>query len=271
MPYPMMPMAMMAPHPYLPPNGMIPPNGVNLPAYPMYWPPPTAGRPVVHASMLHPHMLGGLMGGHMVPAGGAGKERKGEGKKGGVTVLDEISKRTMCPRCEGYGWKHESSGKHDKKKSEKCKLCVSCKACSGSGTVANKRACSSCETKGFTHASTDRPHDAPQHLRCFFCKDCPSCKGLGIEDAPAPSFSSSSSTPASPSRTNSSTSGHIRHAGLVGDLRRGSAAAPGSPSRSIQSWHSASSFGSGSSAGSGGLVNGAHYVHPPPQQPMSPP
>ena len=104
MPYPMMQMPMMAPHPYLPPNGMIPPNGVTLPAYPMYWPPPTAGRPVVHASMLHPHMLGGLMGGHMMPAGGINREKKGEGKKSGVTVLDEISKRTMCPRCEGLSF-----------------------------------------------------------------------------------------------------------------------------------------------------------------------
>ncbi|KAJ3037083.1 hypothetical protein HDV00_002088 [Rhizophlyctis rosea] len=260
----MMSPMMMPPQGYIPPNGMIPPQGVTHPTYPMYWPPSTAtGRPVVHASMMHPHMLGGLMGqGGVVPAAsGAGRSEGGK-RRGGGTVLDEISKRTMCPRCEGYGWRHDSSGKHDKKKNEKCKLCAGCKACQGSGTVAGKRACSACQTKGFLHASTDRPHDAPQHLRCFFCKDCPSCKGLGIEDAP---LQTPTSPPTSPQRTPTSPPLVPRQ----GALRRGSGygGSGASSPRSIQSWHSASSFGSGSSGGSGG--GGGHSTRQ--EVPMSPP
>ena len=45
-----------------------------------------------------------------------------------VPLLEQTSKiQTNCPRCEGKGFRHESSGKHDKKPDEKCKLCVQCR------------------------------------------------------------------------------------------------------------------------------------------------
>ncbi|KNC98492.1 ribosomal protein S12 [Spizellomyces punctatus DAOM BR117] len=112
--------------------------------------------------------------------------------------LDEMRTRTKCPRCDGYGFRHDTSGKHDKKKGERCKGCGNCKACQGSGQVSNKKACTSCQMTGFTHpASSDREHDAPQHLRCFFCKDCVVCKGLGVADAATLGWNSRSILPSS--------------------------------------------------------------------------
>lgn len=87
---------------------------------------------------------------------------------------------THCPKCKGIGFIHESSLKHDKKPTTKCKHCTACKPCQGSGTVTGKLACPKCETRGFVHASTERDHDAPAHLRCFFCKECSVCTGTGL-------------------------------------------------------------------------------------------
>ena len=101
-----------------------------------------------------------------------------------VKEEDESKMSFVCPRCQGSGQKHESSANHEKKK---CKHCITCKgncihvACSGSGAVVGKRACSLCDTRGFVHLNTDRPHDVGELLRCFFCKDCPNCKGVGVE------------------------------------------------------------------------------------------
>jgi hypothetical protein len=39
----------------------------------------------------------------------------------------EEKKPIQCPRCEGMGFTHDSSAKHDKKKGEKCKKCSVCK------------------------------------------------------------------------------------------------------------------------------------------------
>ncbi|KAH9256894.1 hypothetical protein BASA81_005009 [Batrachochytrium salamandrivorans] len=86
-----------------------------------------------------------------------------------------------CPRCDGNGFRHDSSAKHDtKKKQEKCKHCTPCKACSSSGRITGQKACDTCATKGFIHGATERDHDVPPHLRCFFCKDCPTCRGVGL-------------------------------------------------------------------------------------------
>ncbi|TPX58934.1 hypothetical protein SpCBS45565_g07882 [Spizellomyces sp. 'palustris'] len=41
--------------------------------------------------------------------------------------LDEMRTRSKCPRCDGYGFRHDTSGKHDKKKGERCKGCGNCK------------------------------------------------------------------------------------------------------------------------------------------------
>ncbi|KAI8850934.1 hypothetical protein BC829DRAFT_137182 [Chytridium lagenaria] len=98
---------------------------------------------------------------------------------------EEYLKPTSCPRCDGKGWKHDTSSKHDKIPSVKCKNCAACKACHSSGQVHGKIACPDCETKGFVHASKERDHDAPEKLRCFFCKNCPRCLGIGIVDNPA--------------------------------------------------------------------------------------
>jgi xanthosine utilization system XapX-like protein len=35
--------------------------------------------------------------------------------------------QSVCPRCLGAGYRHDSSLKHDKKSNEKCKLCTPCK------------------------------------------------------------------------------------------------------------------------------------------------
>lgn len=55
-------------------------------------------------------------------------------------------------------------------------------ACSGSGSVIGKIACTVCETRGFVHLSSEREHDVSIDMRCFFCKDCINCKGSGVQD-----------------------------------------------------------------------------------------
>ncbi|KAJ3115189.1 hypothetical protein HDU96_001035 [Phlyctochytrium bullatum] len=102
-----------------------------------------------------------------------------------VVFNEDLLKPKSCPRCEGRGWKHDTSSKHDKIPTVRCKQCASCKACSATGQVQGKIACPSCETRGFIHASKERDHDAPDKLRCFFCKTCPQCTGIGIVENPA--------------------------------------------------------------------------------------
>lgn len=38
-----------------------------------------------------------------------------------------LKKTTNCPRCQGAGFRHDSSSKHDKPPTEKCKSCTKCK------------------------------------------------------------------------------------------------------------------------------------------------
>lgn len=90
---------------------------------------------------------------------------------------------SACPRCDGRGWRHESSIKHDKAPSTRCKNCTSCKCCQSLGKLLGKTTCPSCSALGFTHDSQERSHDAPIHLRCFFCKDCRTCLSLGVVDS----------------------------------------------------------------------------------------
>ncbi|KAI8893778.1 hypothetical protein BC833DRAFT_624558 [Globomyces pollinis-pini] len=141
--------------------------------------------PFIDPANLHPHMMG-ILG---IPiteevlkimqqlTTGPGKEVDQRQQ-----VLEMLAQKVKCPKCEGLGFKHESSTKHDRKPNERCKTCAVCKGCTGSGLVSGKQACSVCNMKGFNHQSTERSHDVPAHLRCFFCKDCYKCRGCGLED-----------------------------------------------------------------------------------------
>ncbi|KAJ3304826.1 hypothetical protein HDU76_005114 [Blyttiomyces sp. JEL0837] len=112
------------------------------------------------------------------------REDGGLGTGDNAGLPEELFRPCTCPKCDGKGFKHESSSKHDKGPLIRCKTCVNCKACTGTGKVQGKTSCPTCTTKGFIHASTDRGHDAPEKLRCFFCKDCPTCKGVGVVETP---------------------------------------------------------------------------------------
>ncbi|KAI8926013.1 hypothetical protein BC831DRAFT_400492 [Entophlyctis helioformis] len=156
----------------------------------------------VQPALIHPHMMGVLgvpidetiyaamlsVTAASVPVGDAAHPYKRK------TLVSTDETAGPCPRCDGAGFRHDSSVKHDRKKGEKCKNCTACKVCNATGKVVGKRACPTCDTKGFVHGSTERDHDAPQHLRCFFCKDCATCRGSGLI-----SVSTSSASP-SPSR-----------------------------------------------------------------------
>ncbi|KAJ3254033.1 hypothetical protein HK103_007572 [Boothiomyces macroporosus] len=96
-------------------------------------------------------------------------------------LANPAEKKGACPKCNGAGFKHESSMKHKGKAADKCKHCNTCKGCGGSGKVVGKKACSNCYMRGFVHTSVDRAHDAPEDFRCFFCKDCGVCGGIGLE------------------------------------------------------------------------------------------
>ncbi|KAJ3217995.1 hypothetical protein HDU67_006895 [Dinochytrium kinnereticum] len=125
------------------------------------------------------------LGGERKGRAGSVSSRGSEGSMDGTIYTEDYLRAAPCPRCDGRGWKHDTSSKHDKIPTVRCKNCAACKACHSSGQVHGKIACPSCETKGFVHASKERDHDAPEKLRCFFCKTCPQCVGLGIVDNPA--------------------------------------------------------------------------------------
>ncbi|KAJ3131476.1 hypothetical protein HK101_004709 [Irineochytrium annulatum] len=107
-----------------------------------------------------------------------------EARKGETVYTDDHLRKTACPRCDGLGWKHQTSHRHDKHPRVKCRHCTPCKACNSSGSVHGKRACVSCSTLGFVHAhDAERTHDVPRELRCFFCRDCEQCGSLGVVDS----------------------------------------------------------------------------------------
>ncbi|KAL2912145.1 hypothetical protein HK105_208346 [Polyrhizophydium stewartii] len=159
---------------------------------------------IVQPSLMHPHMMGilgvpidetvfsaMLMAAVAMSASSAASLGRNESMRRPLVVPDEVA--GPCPRCEGLGFRHDSSAKHDKKKTDKCKHCTACKACNSTGRISGKKACPACETKGFVHATAERAHDVPEHLRCFFCKDCPTCKGVGLVPINAGQAGSSSS------------------------------------------------------------------------------
>nr|KAJ3420659.1 hypothetical protein HK105_005407 [Polyrhizophydium stewartii] len=133
---------------------------------------------IVQPSLMHPHMMGilgvpidetvfsaMLMAAVAMSASSAASLGRNESMRRPLVVPDEVA--GPCPRCEGLGFRHDSSAKHDKKKTDK--------------------------SKGFVHATAERAHDVPEHLRCFFCKDCPTCKGVGLVPINAGQAGSSSS------------------------------------------------------------------------------
>ncbi|KAI9209780.1 uncharacterized protein BJ171DRAFT_485005 [Polychytrium aggregatum] len=130
-------------------------------------------------SMAHPHLVSGLGFGPKELAVFLGKN---QAPALPTSVLPEHLQTTKCPKCEGAGWRHESSIRHDTRATVRCKNCVACRGCRGEGTITGKTICPTCQLKGYNHASTERPHDAPANLRCFFCKDCSHCKGIGLVD-----------------------------------------------------------------------------------------
>ncbi|RKP00799.1 hypothetical protein CXG81DRAFT_26500 [Caulochytrium protostelioides] len=89
--------------------------------------------------------------------------------------------KVACPMCDGRGFRHDRPAKHEKSVGSRCKQCVDCRGCAKTGIVIGRQLCTECHTHGFTHQSTERPHDVPDHLRCFFCKNCPKCAGSGLE------------------------------------------------------------------------------------------
>ncbi|XJO72934.1 hypothetical protein BDV3_003992 [Batrachochytrium dendrobatidis] len=163
--------------------------------------PLTTTHMAIQPATLHPHMMGifgvqidqtifdAMMAASMTLSESVPLSQTnavGNAGSGGISgatrkpiLADQVS--TPCPRCEGTGFRHDSSARHDsKKKAEKCKHCTPCKGCQGTGTIVGKKGCDTCEMKGFVHGTTEREHDVPAHLRCFFCKDCRVCRGLGI-------------------------------------------------------------------------------------------
>jgi hypothetical protein len=60
---------------------------------------------------------------------------------------DNMLFRGSCPKCKGRGWHHEGSAKHGWLKSVRCRYCVDCKGCDGSGLATNKVICPLCESE----------------------------------------------------------------------------------------------------------------------------
>ncbi|KAJ3143767.1 hypothetical protein HK101_003106 [Irineochytrium annulatum] len=196
-----------------PPSTSMSPLSAGMPMPGMYPSMPGAGGAFAPNPLMWAAAAGAQRDSMMPGVAGAGvegdedsetdeEEEEVQRVSGETLYSDDHLKNKTCPRCEGHGWKHETSSKHDKIPTIRCKNCASCKgmfrflsqilpthlpspvACTGAGTVDGKIACPLCETRGFVHASTERDHDVPQKLRCFFCKDCNRCKGRGVIDDP---------------------------------------------------------------------------------------
>lgn len=78
--------------------------------------------PRIDPNNLHPHMMGILgiaINDKVIQILGqiSHNQTEGEGAKS----------QKACPKCDGKGFLHESSVKHDKKAQEKCKNCIKCK------------------------------------------------------------------------------------------------------------------------------------------------
>eukprot|EP00439_Symbiodinium_sp_Y106_P026680 s1628_g3.t1 len=153
--------------------------------------------------------------------GGFGAELLGAGAVAGVLAgvagaammhgSSHSSHHEYCYKCEGRGFRHNSSMNHNERPDKRCFFCEDCDACRGRGMHASPRhhhgshhhhhghgggfmdtlgfggrqECFKCEGKGFFHDSSMN-HDAGPNSRCFFCKDCSGCKGRGHIEAATP-------------------------------------------------------------------------------------
>jgi len=102
-----------------------------------------------------------------------------------------------CVRCNGNGFCHDSSMKHDKGPNQRCFFCKDCSTCGGSGVLQGTtevvsnifggasvidnrpQACMRCRGNGYVHESSMR-HDKGPDEKCFFCKKCGTCAGSGV-------------------------------------------------------------------------------------------
>ena len=107
--------------------------------------------------------------------------------------LMNMNSRSTCPRCEGKnaifnfpgnGFVHNIKREHSKPPSERCKLCVYCTLCDGSGVLIKLIGCSNCKGNGFVHhfRSESEKHNIPFRVRCGLCVDCYKCRGKGAID-----------------------------------------------------------------------------------------
>lgn len=97
--------------------------------------------------------------------------------------LADITSRSACPRCDGYGFLHSSVDKHDKPKNLRCKRCVDCNVCETSGITVGVVKCFRCHANGFYHNPIAlHPHQYGEFVKCFDCLDCKDCLGIGVLD-----------------------------------------------------------------------------------------
>ncbi|KAJ3081219.1 hypothetical protein HDU99_006262 [Rhizoclosmatium hyalinum] len=88
-----------------------------------------------------------------------------------------MNARSACPKCEGYGFIHDTVDKHDKRTLfERCKKCNDCNICGGSGIVVGKTACKTCKARGFIHPnSAPSKHPFNNMIACVDCIECKDC------------------------------------------------------------------------------------------------
>lgn len=97
--------------------------------------------------------------------------------------LADISSRSACPRCDGFGFIHSSVDRHDKPPNQRCKKCVDCEVCETSGITVGVVKCFRCSAKGFYHSpNAPQPHQFGEFVKCFDCLDCKDCLGVGVLD-----------------------------------------------------------------------------------------
>ncbi|KAI8828488.1 hypothetical protein BJ741DRAFT_422802 [Chytriomyces cf. hyalinus JEL632] len=95
-----------------------------------------------------------------------------------LNQLSNMNARSACPKCDGYGYIHDTADKHDKPdRRTRCKKCRDCSVCSGSGVVVGKSACRTCKARGFVHPPNGDRHNANEFIKCSSCYDCKDCIG----------------------------------------------------------------------------------------------
>ncbi|KAJ3302196.1 hypothetical protein HDV03_005254 [Kappamyces sp. JEL0829] len=97
--------------------------------------------------------------------------------------LADMSSRTACPRCDGFGFIHMSIDKHDRPPTLRCKKCIDCSVCETSGVTVGVVKCLRCSARGFYHnPNAPVAHAYTELVKCFDCLDCRDCLGFGVLD-----------------------------------------------------------------------------------------